>query len=98
MGSNIVEKHLPKTSQFKSWSAPMAEGMLRLRRLAANRLLISRSVLSLPLRLFVVALLTLRLLVRRFKSAQFPLGCGFLERSNTECVMDARSDFKHLIL
>lgn len=61
-------------------SVPMADGMLRLRRLAADRLLISHSVLSLPSRLLVALLLTLRPLVRLFKSVQFPLRCGFLKR------------------
>lgn len=66
----------------------MAEGMLRLRRLAADRLLISHSVLSLPSRLLVPLLLTLRPLVRLFKSVQFPLRCGFLSRKCAEFVMD----------
>lgn len=61
-------------------SVPMAEGMLRLRRFAADRLLISHSVLSLPSRLLVALLLTLRPLVRLFKSVQFPVRCGFLNR------------------
>jgi len=59
-------------------SAPMAAVTLRLRRLAAARLLISHSVFSLPSRLLVALLLTLRPFVRLFKSAQFPLRCGFL--------------------
>lgn len=60
----------------------MAEGMLRLRRLADDRLLISRSVLSRPLRLLVVAAAALapRLLALLFRSAQLLLSCRFLER------------------
>lgn len=65
----------------------MTEGMLRLRRLAA-RLLISHSVLSLPSRLLVMPLLTLRPLVRLFKSVQFPLRCGFLNRHRAVTVID----------
>lgn len=66
----------------------MTEGMLRLRRLADDRLLISHSVLSLPPRLFEAALLTLRPLVRLFKSVQFPLRCGFLDRHRAVTVID----------
>lgn len=66
----------------------MADGMLRLRRLAADRLLISHSVLSLPSRLFVALLLVLRPLVRLFKSIQFLLRCGFLRRKGEATVME----------
>lgn len=71
-------------------AAPMAEGMLRLRRLAADRLLISRSVLSRPLRLLVAAAAALapRLLVLLFRSAQLPLSCRFLERQSSDSVTD----------
>lgn len=59
---------------------PITAEMLRLRRLAVDRLLISHSVLSLPSRLLVALLLTRRPLVRLFKSVQFLLRCGFLDR------------------
>lgn len=68
-------------------NVPMTEGVLRLRRLAADLLLISHSVLSLPSRLFVALLLTTRPLVRLFKSAQFPLRCGFLNKQDIITVM-----------
>lgn len=84
--------------RWMSISVPMAEGlmMLRLRRLAADRLLISHSVLSLPSRLLVPLLRTLRPLVSLFRSVQFPLRCGFLRdaeqrnkwgNSTTTCTM-----------
>lgn len=62
----------------------MAEGMLRLRRLAAaERLLISHSVLSLP-STWLLVLLPPRPLVRLFISVQFPECCGFLTRGKKD--------------